>query len=169
MNINELPKMNLDLSETKCCPKFQPETWDEQTFTFEDKRFIKMKTCNFMYVPLNMGRVLGKSWRQVEAQGADTKDHYLLLSHDCSPWKAEHYMEVTKEVEGLENVTMSGVFLTKVFEGPFKEAPKWAKAAEAYAKEKGKEMKKLYFFYTTCPKCIKHWKQNYVVAFIQVD
>ena len=32
----------------------------------------------------------------------------------------------------------------------------------------GQQMRKLYFFYTTCPKCIKHYGKNYVVAFAEV-
>jgi len=37
-----------------------------------------------------------------------------------------------------------------------------------YVKSKGKKIKELYFYYTTCPKCAKHYGKNYVVAFAQV-
>jgi hypothetical protein len=33
----------------------------------------------------------------------------------------------------------------------------------------GKHLRKLYFFYTTCPRCAKHFGKNYVVAFAEVD
>jgi len=33
---------------------------------------------------------------------------------------------------------------------------------------KNKILKKLYFFYTTCPKCAKHYGKNYVIAFAEV-
>jgi hypothetical protein len=166
----DLPKMNMDLSETGCCPKFDPkEWWDGRTIKFEEKLFVKMKTCNFMYVPLNMGRVMGKTWKKVKAADAGPKDYYLLLSHDPSPWKAYHYMAVEKEVEGLEHERISGEFVTKVFEGDFKNAGKWAKEMGEFVKSKNCEITKLYFFYTTCPKCIKHWGKNYVVAFAQID
>ncbi|MEK7611126.1 MAG: hydrolase [Patescibacteria group bacterium] len=33
---------------------------------------------------------------------------------------------------------------------------------------KGKQIKKLYFFYTTCPKCAKHYGKNYTVLVAQV-
>jgi hypothetical protein len=169
MEPNKLPKMNMDLSATSCCPRFEPEGWDNQTIVLQDKLFVKMKTCNFMHVPLNMGKVMGKTWEKVKAADAGPKDSYLLLSHDPSPWKAYHYMAVEKEVEGLVHKRISGEFLTKVFEGEFKNAGKWMKEMGAHVKEKGKECRKYYFFYTTCPKCIKHWGKNYVVAFAQID
>lgn len=37
-----------------------------------------------------------------------------------------------------------------------------------FVKSKGKEVKKLYFFYTTCPKCAKHYGQNYTVLVSQI-
>ena len=38
-----------------------------------------------------------------------------------------------------------------------------------YVQAKGKTMKKLYFSYTTCPKCAKVYGKNYVVLFGQID
>lgn len=37
-----------------------------------------------------------------------------------------------------------------------------------YANREHKEIQKLYFFYTTCPKCAKKHGKNYVVLFAQV-
>ena len=36
-------------------------------------------------------------------------------------------------------------------------------------KSQGKKSQKLYYFYTTCPKCVKKLGKNYVVAFAQVS
>ena len=37
-----------------------------------------------------------------------------------------------------------------------------------YVKAKRRELKKMYFFYTTCPKCAKVYGKNYVVLFAKV-
>ena len=58
--------------------------------------------------------------------------------------------------------------MTKVFQGPYKDAPKWVKQSEEYVKQKGESIKKLYFFYTTCPNCAKYYGKNYTVAFAQI-
>ena len=39
---------------------------------------------------------------------------------------------------------------------------------QEYVTAQGQQMRKLYFFYTTCPKCAKHYGKNYVVAFAEV-
>jgi hypothetical protein len=58
---------------------------------------------------------------------------------------------------------VSGTFLTKTFEGPYSNTGKWVGEMKAYVKSEGKELKKLYFFYTTCPKCAKVYGKNYTV------
>jgi hypothetical protein len=64
---------------------------------------------------------------------------------------------------------LSGKFLTKVFEGPYRQAGTWAREMEAHVTGKGHTMKKLYFFYANCPKCAKHYGRNQVVLFAQVQ
>jgi hypothetical protein len=64
--------------------------------------------------------------------------------------------------------TISGTFLTKVFEGPFKNVGKWMREMKEYVASKGKTLKKIYCCYTTCPKCAKAYGKNYVVLFAQV-
>ena len=63
---------------------------------------------------------------------------------------------------------LSGDFLTKVFEGPFQDVPKWGKEMEASAADRGRGVGKTYFFYTTCPRCAKYYGKNYVVAVAEI-
>jgi hypothetical protein len=39
---------------------------------------------------------------------------------------------------------------------------------QAYVSEQGKTPKKMYFYYTTCPKCAKKYGKNYVVLLAQI-
>ncbi|MBD3251167.1 hypothetical protein GF380_01705 [Candidatus Uhrbacteria bacterium] len=168
MNVNELPPMNLDTSETGCCPRFHPEHWQHQTIQFDQKPFVRANTFNLMHIPLNMGSVIKKTWDAVKKADADTKDSYLILSRDPSPWVGEHNFAVTKEVEGLANVKLTGTYFTKVFEGPYQNAGKWIEELKTAVKEQGSEAKEIYFFYTTCPNCIKKLGKNYVIGFAQI-
>ena len=167
METNQVPKNSMENKETGCCPKFTPEPWDDQEFRFEDKLFAQTNTINFLHIPLNMGKAIMSAWGKIKEAGADSED-YLMLSYDPSLWKGEHLFPVTKEVPGLKSVRLTGTYLTKVFEGPYKEAKSWCKGMEDHVKSKGKTIKKLYFFYTTCPKCSKHYGKNYVVGFAEV-
>lgn len=96
-------------------------------------------------------------------------DDFLILSSEVSPWHADHFLAVTKAVPGLEMERISGRFMTKVFEGPFKDASKWQEQLVSYVAFDGETPLKTYFFYTTCPKCAKVYGKNYVVGFEQVQ
>ncbi len=61
-----------------------------------------------------------------------------------------------------------GRFLAKVFEGPYLNMRGWIEEMRGYVAGKGKELKKLYFYYTTCPKCARKYGKNYVVLLAQV-
>jgi hypothetical protein len=64
---------------------------------------------------------------------------------------------------------LSGRFLTRVFEGPFRNAVRWASEMKQYVAAKGLRLDRLYFGYTTCPKCAKAYGKNYVVLFAAVN
>ena len=163
-----LPKFNMDASETGCCPRFDPDPWKNQEFIFKDRLFVRAKTVNFLHIPLNIGSVITRTRARIEAAGAAACDEYLMLSNDTSAWRGEHYFAVTKEVPGADNVRLSGTFLAKVFEGPYRDAGKWVHEMQDYVTSQGRQMRKLYFFYTTCPKCAKRYGKNYVVALAEV-
>jgi hypothetical protein len=163
-----LPTFNMDNSETGCCPRFDPTGWDEQEFEFHNRPFVRSTTINFMHVPLNMGSMIKKTFKKIQEAEAAPADEYLILSTDPSPWRGEHYFAVTKDVPGGDMVTLSGTYLAKVFEGPYRDAGKWVKETEQFVAAQGKQLRKLYFFYTTCPRCAKHYGKNYVVALAEV-
>ena len=91
-----------------------------------------------------------------------------MLADEKSLWGADIYIEVAKEVPGAQMAKISGSFLAKVFEGPYQNAGKWAEEMKKYVESKNKKSDKLYFFYTTCPKCAKAYGKNYVVLFAKM-
>lgn len=168
METNRVPRQDTSTSETGCCPRFDPAPWEGQVLHFADKPFVKGKTLQFLHVPLNMARMMTRVWGKIRAAGADPPDEFLVLSCDPSPWRGEHYFTVSKEVPGLENVRLSGDFLVKVFEGPFRQAAEWAHEMGEFAAAQGRPLQRLFFYYTTCPRCAQEYGKNYVVGFAQV-
>ena len=140
-------------AETGCCSRFDPQPWDEKEITFDGRLFLKDRVRSFCHIPLNFDALPPEP---------------LLLADEDSLWGADVYIGVAKEVPGADVQSISGTFLTKVFEGPYKDARKWCQQMQAYVKSKGKTAKKTYYFYTTCPKCAKHYGKNYVVLVTQV-
>jgi len=168
METNVLPRYDASENPTNCCPRFKPEGWDEQGLHFEDKLFVKATTRSLFHIPLNIGTVYPQTADAIKAEDAFDMDQIIVLSYEKSAWRAEHFFSVIKEVPGQEMVHISGDFITKVFEGPYKNAPIWEKELEAFVKSRGKQVKKTYFFYTTCPKCAKYYGKNYVVGVAEV-
>jgi hypothetical protein len=169
METNALPKYDMSDNPTNCCPRFKSEGWDEQELHFKDKLFVKVKTRSIFHIPINMGSVFPKTFTAIEKAHAKSEDEFVVLSHDPSAWTSEHYFSVLKDVPGHEMVHLTGDYLTKVYEGPYKNAPKWEKEMEAFVKSKGKQAKKTYFFYTTCPKCMQYYGKNYMVAISEIQ
>lgn len=164
MRTNETPRYDASVNTTGCCPRFNPEGWDAQELQFKDKRFLKATARSVMHVPMNMGSVFARVNKHIEAAGASDPDQFIVLSKDVSPWSSEHFFAVSKTVPEEEMTTLSGDFLTKVFEGPYSQARKWHEEMQLIARGRKPDPGEVYFFYTTCPKCAKAYGKNYVVG-----
>ena len=151
------PETNFD-----CCPEFDPTPWDDKLFEWNNKQFIKDHVRTIFYMPMNFGKVMKRLDKKVTA-GKATMPDYLCLSDHTSKWNMDLYLAVDKEVADAENVTLTGKYFSKVYEGPFRDTEKWCKDFENLTKIKGFTIKKWYMWYTTCPKCAKKYGKNYVV------
>ncbi len=160
--------MNDRDKKTTCCPKFDPAPWDGKTFEWNKKKFIRDSVFTLFYMPINFGGVITKMMKRVEASGAKCLD-WMCLSDHTSKWSMDLNVAVDKEVPGAKNVTLSGNYFSKVYEGPFKETGKWIRDFGADATKRGYALKKMYLWYTTCPKCAKKYGRNYVVIVGQID
>ena len=168
MDTNVIPTYDLSDRPTGCCPRFDPKPWQDQELHLDKHRFVRAQTRSVLHVPVNMGKVFTKTMQTIHDAHAEG-DHFMVLSHDDSPWHAEHLFWVEDDVPGAEMVELSGTFLAHVFEGPYKDANLWAQRMSTLVQAKGRQLEKLYFFYTTCPKCAKVYGKNYVVGIAQVS
>jgi hypothetical protein len=155
-------------SETGCCPRFSPEPWQEQELRWDGKLFVKDRVRCLFHIPLNFGKAMVRNLTRIEQAGAFTPQPPLILSEHTSAWNIDLYIEVPKELPGAEHARLSGSFLSKVFEGPFRDARKWCAQMADWVSSKGKTIKREFMYYTTCPKCAKHYGKNYVVILAQV-
>lgn len=148
---------------TGCCEPFNPEPWQDKEIIWENKKFIKGKVFTFLYMPINFGKVIVGMNEKVKKSGAEILDMMCLSDH-TSKWNMDLYLAVDKEIPGAQNTALSGKFLSKVYEGDFKDTGKWCSDFENFAKNKGyNKIEKWYMWYTTCPKCAKAYGKNYVV------
>jgi len=127
------------------CPATQattPQRLGTQELRFDNKPFVKASTISVFHMPLNMTSMFARTSEAIQQAHAEN-GALLVLSRDDSAWPSEHLFAVTTDVPGAE--------------------------MEAFVKAKGKRLDATYFFYTTCPRCAKHYRKNYVVGVAKVS
>lgn len=84
-----LPNTYTEKNDTGCCAVPNISEWEDKELTFRDMRFIRQHTRSFMFVPLNMGKIM-KSLNEaaIAADALMPPEQGMILSRDLSPWKA---------------------------------------------------------------------------------
>jgi hypothetical protein len=160
------PETAARIEPTGCCPPFDPATWKNATVVWRDKPFVTDHVHCLLHVPLDMGRRVVKNQRWIEAAQA-RPEHPLMLSTDTSAWGADLFIEVTRPVPNARMATLSGTFSTRVYEGPYHHAGAWIADMRRRMAEQGQPLGRIYFGYTTCPRCAKAYGKNYVILFAE--
>jgi hypothetical protein len=154
--------------ETGCCPRFNPEPWDGKEHVWHNKKFIKGHVVSFLHMPLNFGSVITGLMKKIEEAKAHDKD-VICLSDEGSLFGSDLFVSVSKDVPDAVNFEISGTFLSRAFEGNYSNMGKWITQMKEYVSSKGKNMKRMLFWYTTCPKCAKAYGKSYVVILAETD
>ena len=154
------------MEEQVCCPRFDPEPWDEKVLEWNEKRFIKDRVFTFLYMPFGFGKVMRALDGRCEALAPPYR--HLCLSDHTSKWNMDVYLSVDQDIPCAQNVTLDGNFLCKVYEGPYRNTGMWCKDFEGFVKSQNAAIEKWYMWYTTCPKCAKKYGKNYVVFVAQM-
>lgn len=152
--------------DTGCCKKFNPDNWDRKTISL-NKRFVHGRVITIFSIPLNFGTVLKRNMDRIKKHNAQSDD-LLLLYEFRSPFHASLYISTDKDVPNGDMTTIKGEFLSKVFEGEYRDIDKWTKDMHEYVQSQSKTVKKMYLYYTTCPRCAQYYGKNYVVFLAQV-
>ncbi len=121
-----------------------------------------------MYMPIGFGKVMKRLDQKVRDAEATMPD-WLCLSDHSSSWNMNVYLAVDQEIPNAENTNLTGKYFSKVYEGPFQNSGKWSKDFYATSNQKGMKIKKMYMWYTTCPKCAKKYGKNYVVIVGEIE
>jgi hypothetical protein len=164
----------MDMKETAeiCCPLFHAERWDGKDEVWDAKRFIRAKMPVIFHIPIFP--LIGKAITKLMKQGEDAKmmpsdkEEALVMFTDPSPFRSEILLSVSGDVPGADNVALSGRFLSKVYDGEYKDVPKFMKSMDAYLEGKGAKAKRYFVHYAYCPGCAKKYGNNSMILFAEV-
>lgn len=152
-----------------CCPRFDPAPWDGKIFEWQNKKFISDRVRCLFYIPLNYSGVMARLTKLAAEANVSNPD-YLCVSDQVSMSRMDVYYAIDHDIPNVTTKTLSGKFICKVYEGSFSKTGTWMKEFTEYAKQQvHSELKKIYQWYTTCPKCAKKYGKNYVVILGQVS
>lgn len=81
-----------------------------------------------------IGKKIGKIVKLAEDKGKTevNKVDTLVLFRDPSAFRSEIYLSVTGTVADADNVAISGIFVSKVFAGPYNAIPGFIKQLDEY-------------------------------------
>jgi hydrolase family protein len=153
-----------------CCSEFTSKDvkkWDKKIINWKNKKFIKGKVFSLFFIPINFGQVMKRMYKNVKISKAKIINNLCLSAHS-SKWNMDVYLAVDKKVKNEENVIISGKFLSKVYEGDYKDTEKWCDDFTKYAKKKKVIINNWFMWYTTCPKCAKKYKKKYTVIIAKI-
>jgi hypothetical protein len=167
--MTEIPSFSSEDKVTDCCPIFHPEKWDKMIYDFSAYSFIKAQSKSFMYVPVNLDKVMTKVQKDIDEAKAAYSDRYLILSQDISAFKCDHYFLVKGPVSKYPSQKVEGRYYCRVQDGDFRNISTWMKDFDEELHQKDRSLKEVFLFYTTCPKCAKVYGHNYVVLLAKVD
>ena len=164
----KLADTKYDNRETGCCARLDKAKWDRREFVWKEKPFLRDHMRALFHMPLNFGSVMARDQAAIEAAAAWPEEPFWLTD-EVSPWGSDLYVAVDGDVPNARIEPLSGTFHTRVFEGPYRNIGTWIADTGASLAREGKTAKKLYFYYATCPNCVKKLGANQVVVFAQVD
>jgi len=156
-----------------CCPLFEPSKWDNKTFTWDKKPFLKESVPTLFHIPFPpmIGKKMNKMMAEADQAKANISDltEALVLFHDPSAFKSEIYYSVTEPVAGANNIALSGRYVAGVFEGPYNSVPKHIKEMDKRLSGENLKAKSHYVHYAYCPGCAKKVEHNYMVLFAELE
>ena len=148
----------------ECCPRFDPKPWNNKKIVWKNKLFARAHVHTLFHIPIDFTPVLLKLMAKIEKSKA-AEPRPLVLADESSLFGIELFVSVKKRVSGVRMEKIIGTFLSRVYEGSFREMPNWIKDMKARC---GKEPKRMLFYYPTCPKCSKKYGINTVVILAQI-
>jgi hypothetical protein len=161
------------LKSEECCPVFHSEKWNEKTFRWDRKPFIKASIPTFFHMPYPpmIGKQITRLTKLAEESNKldSNKEEILVLFTDPHPFKSEIFLSVSGEVPDAKNASLTGTFISKVFDGKYNSMPKFMKEMDVYLEGLNKKSRQYYVHYAYCPKCAKEAGHNYMVLFAEVE
>ena len=86
-----LAETHYNNAETGCCARLDVGKWDEKTFTWKDKPFLRDHIRAFLHMPLNFGSVISRDHALVEQAALKPKENTALPPSSLEHIRSQSY------------------------------------------------------------------------------
>jgi len=156
------------VAEGECCPRLNEADWDKKEMEWRGKPFYRTKYWSIFHMPLNIGGVTTKAMAELDSKGL-VEDPTLMLSREESMFSSTLLLSMNQDTDDPKVERLSGNYVSRLFQGSYRDTSKWIKETMQYCEETGREARDLLFWYVTCPKCAEKYGGAQTVIFAKVD
>ncbi len=149
--------------EACVCPRLDPAQWEGTRHAWKDRPFVVEPYRAIAHIPLGITGKLERIMPDLKARGL-LADPVQVLFRNERFFGGELWIALSREEPGLATRRISGEFLSKYFEGQYRQAGQWYRQAAEACRAAGTEAAELLAWYATCPKCAE--KLGHVQAVI---
>lgn len=146
------------------CQIIDVKKYNDKTVTWKDKYFYTAPQPCFLHIPIGIAVRIENAFTMLKDKGLkfDEKKHMLIQKDGL--FRGQLMFEVAKPKKTVKGVVkLNKKFFAKSHVGPYKELGKTVRSLYQAAYKKGKTLKGIYFWYLTCPDCVKGDQHKVVV------
>ncbi len=151
------------MAKCKCKP-IDVKKYNNKEVSWKDKYFYTAPQPCFLHVPIGIAVRIENAFTALQDKGLkfDEKKHMIVQKDGW--FRGQLLFEVDKPKKSVPGIVkLNKKFLAKSHIGAYKELGKTVRELYRVAYKKGKRLSGIYFWYTTCPDCVKGDQHKVVV------
>ncbi len=159
-------KVILKTMEHKC-PKLSKEEWHLTKHVWDKRPFFKTHYRCFLNIPTNLQAVVRKSLEMLR-QRKLLDDQPMIFSVRENAWGGNLLISIKKHVRDLETRSLSGHYISFLFNGDYGNVPTWVKKVAEYGQREYLNFSELLIWHVTCPRCAQEYGNSQTVIFAKM-
>lgn len=146
------------------CPSVDVKKYDNETITWKDRYFYITPQPCFFHEPINFAVRIENAFTYIQDKGLKFNEKKHMIVQKDGMFRGKLMLGVSKPGKKVKGVhKLNKKFIAKSHVGSYKELGNTVRNLFKQAYKKGKILKGIYFWYTTCPECAKGDQHKVVV------
>jgi hypothetical protein len=149
------------------CPQLSKDEWHLSKHIWDKRPFYQVHYRCFFNLPINLQTQVRQALTKLQNRDL-LEETPMIFSVRENAWGGDLLISITKHVPDLETRSISGHFISFLFNGNYKQVPYWIRKVQEYGRRKYLDFSELYIWHVTCPRCIQKYGQAQTVIFAKM-